>query len=101
MRALVIHAALIAAMTLSASASAQSPANLAQPEMSCEQIRSEIAAHVGIPATPNTELLRKLSGRTECKFTAQEAYRAGFGDKPLPVSEQSFENHHHHHEDDD
>jgi hypothetical protein len=87
-------------VALSASALAQSPANVAQPEISCEQIRSEIAAHVGIPAKPNTELLRKLSGRTECKFTAQEAYRAGFGDKPLPVSEQSSE-HDHHHDDDD
>ena len=66
---------------------AQISSHAETPEISCEQIRAEIRGHVGIPATPNTNLLHKLSGRTECKFSTEEAYRAAFGDRPKRVGE--------------
>jgi hypothetical protein len=65
-------------------------------DSSCEQIRAEIKAHVGTPSTPNTNLLHKLSGRTECKFSASEAYRAAFGDRTKSPIEQGVAGHRHH-----
>ena len=53
-------------------------------EISCVQIRTEIKAQSAVLALANTELLRKISGRTECRFTAPEVYRAAYGTKPLP-----------------
>lgn len=52
---------------------------------SCEQIKAEIKAHTGEPSSPNVDLLKKLSGRNECEFTASEAYRAAYGDKVIPI----------------
>lgn len=67
-------------------------------EMSCEQIRSEIGAQSEARTTANTDLLRKISGRTDCRFTGPEVYRAAFGTKPLPKEEPRKA---HRHEDDD
>jgi hypothetical protein len=67
-------------------------------EMSCEQIRSEISAQSEARTTANTDLLRKISGRTDCRFTGPEVYRAAFGTKPLPKEEPRKA---HRHEDDD
>lgn len=53
-------------------------------EASCQEIRVEIAAHVGLVDKPNIDLLSKISGRGECRFTADEAYRAAFADNPVP-----------------
>lgn len=59
-------------------------------EASCQEIRAAIAAHVGLVAKPNIELLSQISGRSECRFTAAEAYRAAFADNPVPPrSEES------------
>lgn len=57
-----------------------------QPE-SCEQIRKQIQAHTGIPARPNTTLLSKVGANKKCRFTSAEAYRAAWGDKPMPKEE--------------
>jgi len=59
----------------------------ATPEVqaeSCDQIREQIQAHAGIPAKPNTLLLSKVGANKKCRFTSAEAYRAAWGDKPLP-----------------
>ena len=59
-------------------------------EASCQEIRAAIAAHVGLVTKPNIELLSKISGRSECQFTAAEVYRAAFADNPVPPrSEES------------
>ena len=59
-------------------------ATTAQQDESCQQIRAQIAAHTGIPAKPNMTLLGKVGENTQCDFTSAEAYRAAWGDKPLP-----------------
>lgn len=51
---------------------------------SCQQIREQIAAHTGLPVKPNMVLLGKVGENTNCDFTSAEAYRAAWGDKPLP-----------------
>ena len=63
-------------------------ATTAQQDESCQQIRSQIAAHMGIPAKPNMTLLGKVGENTQCDFTSAEAYRAAWGDKPLPESKR-------------
>jgi hypothetical protein len=64
-------------------------ANLAQAQAeSCEQIREQIRAQSGLLPRADTALLQKLSARSECRFTAAEVYRAAYGDKPLPKTEQ-------------
>jgi hypothetical protein len=50
---------------------------------SCARLRAEIAAQKGIPEAANLALLRKISGRVDCKFTAPEVYRAALADRPL------------------
>lgn len=65
------------------------------PTESCEQIR----ARIGQPPLADPELLRSLSARTDCRFTAAEVYRAAYGDLPLPREEPSRR--HDHREGDD
>jgi hypothetical protein len=72
---------------------ALSPISWSQ-EISCDQIRFEITAQSEVLAIANTALLRKISGRTDCLFTAQEVYRAAYGSKPLPNDEPHKERHH-------
>jgi hypothetical protein len=60
-------------------------------EESCDQIRTEIRAHVGTPAKPNTILLGKVGANKKCRFTSAEAYRAAWGDKPMPKEAQGSE----------
>jgi len=63
----------------------------ATPEVqaeSCDQIREQIRAHTGIPAKPNTTLLGKVGENKKCRFTSAEAYRAAWGDKPLPKDDR-------------
>lgn len=57
-------------------------------EESCDQIRAEIRAQVGTPDKPNTILLGKVGANTKCRFTSAEAYRAAWGDKPLPKDDR-------------
>ena len=57
-------------------------------EESCDQIREEIRAHTGIPAKPNTLLLSKIGANNKCRFTSAEAYRAVWGEKPLPKDDR-------------
>ncbi|TVO63624.1 hypothetical protein [Denitromonas ohlonensis] len=64
---------------LSASALAQTPSMA-----SCEQIRTQIQAQVGIRTKPDTAMLDILSEHPECRFTAAEVFRAAFGDRPMP-----------------
>jgi hypothetical protein len=65
---------------------ALSPVSWSQ-EISCDQIRFEIRAQSEALAIANIDLLRKISGRTDCLFTAPEVYRAAYGTKPLPKDE--------------
>ncbi len=75
-------------------------ANLAQAQAeSCENIREQIKAQSGLLPKSDTNLLQKLSARSECRFTAAEVYRAAYGDKPLPKSTQPV--HGGRHDDDD
>lgn len=71
-------------------------------EPSCDQIRAEIQAHTGIPAKPDTELLARVGANKSCRFTSAEAYRAAWGDKPLPLDERrDRRSKKHEHDDDD
>jgi hypothetical protein len=70
------------------------------PDESCEQIREQIRAHTGLPTKPNTTLLGKVGAHEECRFTSAEAYRAAWGDKPLP-QDQGRNNRHKKHRHDD
>lgn len=54
------------------------------PAESCDQIRAQIKAHTGLPSKPNTTLLGKVGANEQCRFTSTEAYRAAWGDKPMP-----------------
>ena len=58
-----------------------------QPE-SCDQIRARISAHTGTPSRPNTVLLGKVGANKQCRFTSAEAYRAAWGDKPMPKDDR-------------
>lgn len=57
------------------------------PAQTCEQIREEIMAVKGLVAVTPTELLQKISLRSECQFTSAEVYRVAYGDMPLPPPE--------------
>lgn len=60
-------------------------ANSAEPQTeTCEQIRVQIKAQTGVLTRPDTVLLGKVGARPECRFSAVEAYRAAWGDKPMP-----------------
>jgi hypothetical protein len=73
------------------------PALAADPQSeTCEQIR----ARIGQPPLADPDLLRSLSARTDCRFTAAEVYRAAYGDKPLPKDQPHYR-HDHRHDDDD
>ncbi len=54
------------------------------PTQTCEQIRDEIRSVIGIVPIVDTDLLQKISLRSECQFSSVEVYRAAYGDKPLP-----------------
>ena len=60
----------------------------AAPEDFCEQIREQIKVHKGVPTKPNTILLSKVGANKKCRFTSAEAYRAAWGDKPLPKDDR-------------
>jgi hypothetical protein len=68
---------------------------------SCDQIRAQIQAHTGMPAKPNTALLAKVGENRKCRFTAAEAYRAAWGDKPLPKDDPRDRRAKHREHDDD
>lgn len=68
---------------------------------SCDQIRAEIKAHTGIPARPNTDLLRKVGANGSCRFSSAEAFRAAWADKPLPPQERHSERRRHREHDGD
>jgi hypothetical protein len=57
------------------------------PPLTCAQIREQIKAVTGLVATPSFDLLKQIGMRQECNFTSAEAYRAAYGDKPLPPQE--------------
>ena len=50
----------------------------------CDQIRGQIQAVTGLVPMPDLDLLKQISLRQECVFSSAEAYRAAYGDKPLP-----------------
>jgi hypothetical protein len=72
---------------------ALSPVSWSQ-DISCDQIRIEISAQSEALVVANTDLLKKISGRTDCLFTAKEVYRAAYGTKPLPKEEARNERRH-------
>ena len=61
----------------------------------CEQIRAKI----GVLPLADPDLLRALAARTDCRFTAAEAYKAAYGGD-LPPSRETT-NYRHTEEDDD
>jgi len=70
------------------------------PAQTCDQIREEIMAVKGLTAMINTELLQKISLRSDCQFTSAEVYRAAYGDKPLPPPESYHQHNNERHDDD-
>lgn len=72
----------------------------AAPADACAQIKARIAARTGLPQKPDTDLLRQIGTHHECGFSTAEAYRAAFGDRPLPKDEPR-QRHRKHHDDDD
>jgi len=81
-------------------AAANANAATVQPE-SCDQIRAEINAQVGVLPKVNTEILQKLGSRPDCRFTAAEVYRSAYGDKPMPRNESRGHRSRRHDHDDD
>jgi hypothetical protein len=71
------------------------------PFESCEQIRELIKAQTGLLPKPDIALLQKLGARQECGFTAAEAYRAAYGDRPIPKKEGRDRRSEHQDDDDD
>ena len=76
------------------------------PAPSCDEIRLQIAAQIGLLPTVNTDLLRNIGLNQQCQFTAAEVYRGAYGDKPLPVEApraryKRHEDRHDRHDDDD
>lgn len=76
-------------------------AHAGEPPESCDQIRARIAAHAGMPERPNTALLAKVGANRKCRFTSAEAYRAAWGDKPLPKDDRPARSTRHREHDDD
>ncbi len=70
-------------------------------EESCETIREQIKTHIGVPEKPNTILLSKIGANKKCRFTSAEAYRAAWGDKPLPNDDRRNRRSKAHEHDDD
>jgi hypothetical protein len=58
-----------------------------EPPPTCTQIREQIKAVTGLVVTPSFDLLRQIGVRRDCNFSSAEAYRAAYGDKPLPPQE--------------
>lgn len=71
------------------------------PAESCDQIRDQLRAHTGLPSKPNTTLLGKISANRQCRFTSAEAYRAAWGDKPMPQDLPRDKRHKRHGQDND
>jgi hypothetical protein len=55
---------------------------------SCETIRTQIKAQTGVLTKPDTALLGKVGANKICRFTSAEAYRAAWGDKPMPKDDR-------------
>ncbi len=96
-----MKSAILPLFALCFAAAAQAAAPAAPQAESCEQIRAEIRAHTGMPARPNTALLGKVGANRQCRFTSAEAYRAAWGDKPLPKGEPRERRTKHREHDDD
>lgn len=65
----------------------------------CPAIRARIAAQSGVLSQPDRALLEEIGNHQACRFTRDEVYRAGFGERPPAPAE-----HHPHrrwHDDDD
>ena len=95
----IVKAALIILLALSVTTAHAVPPEV--QEESCERVREQIQAHTGIPAKPDTVLLAKVGANRQCRFTSAEAYRAAWGDKPLPRDDQSHRRSREHEHDDD
>lgn len=67
----------------------------------CEQIRAQIKEQTGVLVKPDLKMLAKVGANKQCRFTAAEAYRAAYGDKPLPKSEPRTRRDRHRDGDDD
>ncbi|MBS4018362.1 MAG: hypothetical protein KGZ68_09015 [Dechloromonas sp.] len=71
------------------------------PDESCEQIRARITSQLGTLPKPDTELLKTVGARKDCRFTSAEVYRAGFGEQPkAPYEAPRYRARHGHGEDD-
>lgn len=72
------------------------------PAPTCDEIRLQIAAQIGLLPKVNTDLLRTIGLNQQCQFTAAEVYRGAYGDKPLPVEEprEHYKKHEDRHEND-
>lgn len=81
----IIAVLLVACVWLTQAAIAADP----QPE-SCDQVRAQINAQTGVLSQPNTLLLGKVGASKSCQFTSAEAYRAAWGDKPMPKDDRSI-----------
>lgn len=66
------------------------------PAESCDQIRAQIKAQTGVLAKPDTVLLGKVGNNKHCRFTSEEAYRAAWGDKPMPRDDRPARRTRHH-----
>lgn len=76
--------------------------NAAEPQAeTCEQIRAQMKAQTGVLAAPDTHLLAKIGANSACRFTSAEAYRAAYGDKPLPKDDPSARHRKQHEDNDD
>lgn len=88
-------------VVIACSGLAAANANAAVQPESCDQIRTQINAQVGVLPKVNTEMLHKLGSRSDCRFTAAEVYRSAYGDKPMPQNDSRGHRSRRHHHDDD
>lgn len=80
-------------------ADAADPATASAGGDTCPAIRARIAAQSGVLAQPDSVLLKEVGSHQACRFTRDEVYRAGFGERPPAPAGHSH--HRRWHDDDD
>lgn len=74
---------------VSTAAAAADPAAAASADP-CPAIRARIAAQSGVLAQPDRALLEEIGNHQACRFTRDEVYRAGFGERPPAPAEHHY-----------
>jgi len=71
-------------------ADAADPATASASGNPCPAIRARIAAQSGVLSQPDSVLLKEIGSHQACRFTRDEVYRAGFGERPPAPAEHHY-----------